>query len=464
MSDSTRTLADLINSGYVSPTAKDVLAGIVRKKILAGEELFSDIFGIEMEKRRFVEVLIAGKGVLLTGAYGVAKTDLANHVLGLMNEYYEQEQVYFVERCPVQEEPEILLNYMKRGEKAGPHPHLDPCPICKKLIRDAEGDPSRIAVGKLDRLVEGPGFSRVQGGGDVLPEEIIGTYNLLKLSQIGDPFDPRVFEPGKIGQSSRGLLFVDEIGKLPETAQHALIQASQESIVTPSKSRETFPVDFVLVATTNPVDEEYICGAVRDRLVSIKIPMAGLEDEIRIVKKEIERMKPSVYVPKIFLKLAVEIIRAIRGDERLEMGPRTSINAGLIGRSSALLEGGTVVSFCNIKEGIHTAILGKALFEDKEDIEKKIEDISPEIASYIDRNLDGIQLDEIVTSYHDTWGDDAEWSPSNIKKLITAENHIKELEQFSQWIYANETMHKFRIYDVMTEYLKAYERGCDATG
>ncbi|MCK5186379.1 MAG: hypothetical protein KAR43_04540, partial [Deltaproteobacteria bacterium] len=79
MSKSIATLKDLEDMGYTSPMAKDCLAGIVRKKILKGEELFPDIFGLDMEKRRFVEVLITGKGGLLTGEYGVAKTDLAKH-------------------------------------------------------------------------------------------------------------------------------------------------------------------------------------------------------------------------------------------------------------------------------------------------------------------------------------------------------------------------------------------------
>jgi len=461
MSENSSTLEEISRQAHTLPRVNHCLAAIVRKKILKGEDLFPDIFGISHEKRRFVEVLITGKGVLLTGEYGVAKTDLAKHLLGLINEYMAQEAVYYVKRCPVQEDPAVLLNYM--GDTQGRNAHFlpEPCPICKKMIEDMKGDKARIQVARFERIVEGRGFARVQGGGDVLPEEIVGTYNLIKLAQIGDPFDPRVFEPGKIGQSSRGLLFVDEIGKLPETAQHALIQAAQESIVTPSKSRETFPVDFLLAATTNPMDEQYICGAVRDRLVSIKIPLVGIEDEIKIVQKEAERVSPAVYVPRIFLKLAVEIVRALRTDEHLEMGPRTSINTALIGRSSALLEGKSIISFCNMKEGIYTAILGKALFEDKTDIEKRIDDIFPAVADYIARELDGLGLDEIVRAYRNTWGDDTKWSAKNVKQLITGEAETAELEKLAAWIYRFENINKCNIHDVASEYLCAYERGCD---
>lgn len=456
----TLKLSDLRNSKPVF--IKDCLAWIVRQKILAGEELFPDIFGIDSEKRRLVKTLAAGRGVLLTGAYGVAKTDLAKHVLTLLNEYFSRREAWYVERCPIQEDPAALLHYTGQGTGASGHAaYAGPCPVCKKLIHDAGGDLSQITVRRLEQLTEGTGFARVQGGGDVLPEEIVGTYNLLKLARIGDPFDPQVFEPGKIGQANRGLLFVDEIGKLPETAQHALIQAGQEGIVTPSKSRETFPIDFLLVATTNPRDEEFICGAVRDRFVGIKIPMVELQDEMRIVRKE----APQIYIPAVFLKLAVEVVRALRSDERLELGPRACINAGRIAGSSAALDGRSVVSFCDMKEGIYTAILGKAPHEETSDIVRKIDDIFPAIAAYIEKEMPDIDFGLIVRSYYETYGAASPWNAGNIKNLIkTASSAAKGFEDFAARICLQEAITQGMSYEVLAEYLSAYDRGCVSIG
>ena len=452
MSRNIRSLADLADSGYTAVPAKECLAGIVRRKVLAGEELFTDIFGIETQKRRFVEVLAAGRGALLTGEFGVAKTDLAGHILDLLNQFYSSRELFAVEQCPVQEDPETLLRFISRTGGAS-----EPCPVCRHAIAQSGGDLSRISVRRLGRLVEGTGFARVRGGGEVMPEEIIGTYNLLKPAQPGDPFAPRVFRPGKIGQSSRGLLFVDEIGKLPETAQNALIQASQESIVTPAKSRETFPVDFLLVATTNPLDEEHICGAVRDRMVSIEIPLAGLEDELRIVRREVEKCRPQVYIPRVFLKLAVEVVRAMRRDDRLEAGPRTSITAGLAARSSALLEGRCVASLCNVKEGIYTAVLGKAVFEGKQDIRSRLDEIFPDCASYIEREIGGVSLPGILQSCRDG---SSGWSGAALQRQVTGPGEKSALQDFARWTYAHESIHRYRMYEVMAAYLEAYERGC----
>ena len=455
------TLADLIKSGCRSKTSRDCLFLMVKSKLQSGEELFPDIFGVEAEKRRFIEILMSGKGALLTGEYGVAKTDLAKHIQLLLHEYHTREEIYYVEQCPVQEDPLILARFMSLLPQGTMPYKADPCPICRAQIRDVNGDQEKIAVRRLDAIVEGRGFARVQGGGDVLPEEIVGTYNLLKLAQIGDPFDPRVFEPGKIGQASRGLLFVDEIGKLSESAQHALIQAAQEHCMTPTKSRETFPIDFMLVATTNYADEEYICGAVRDRMVSLKIPLVGIEDEIRIVHKEVSISEPQIYVPRLFIRLAVEVIRALRGDERLELGPRTSINAGLIARSSALLDGRTMADYCDVKEGIYTAILGKALYEDKHDVERKIDELFPAISSYLEQHIPQVKFQEITGEYREEWGNDAVWSKNQVAMILQKKSVSQSWKRLQQIISALENRAQDEIAEIISLYLSAFERGCE---
>ena len=142
MPENIATLADLVKSGYRPKTARECLFEIITEKIKAGEELFPDIFGLQFEKRRFIETLISGKGSLLTGEYGVAKTDLAKHIQGLLNEYHEKHEVYYVALCPVQEDPLILaqaLSLLPQGSNK-----IEPCPICKAHIRDVNGNPVEV--------------------------------------------------------------------------------------------------------------------------------------------------------------------------------------------------------------------------------------------------------------------------------------------------------------------------------
>ncbi len=195
-------------------------------------------------------------------------------------------------------------------------------------------------------------------------------------------------------------------------------------------------------------------------IYELRTLIAGAVGE-SLVEKEIEKLEPRVYVPKVFLKLAVEVVRALRGDERLEIGPRTSINAGLVGRSSALLEGLSVAGFCNVKEGIYTAILGKALYEDKAGVEKRIDEVFPEISSYIEKNIKEIDISKIVRYCHEEWGNDKEWDSTNIKKLINGKKAPDNFVKLFRWTLKNESIDKNSIYEVMSDYLLAYDRGCE---
>ena len=138
-----------------------------------------------------------------------------------------------------------------------------PARILATLIRllgdfdAAQVDASKVPVRKL-RLREGHGFARLQGSPEVFPDNLTGAINLAKLEQVGDPSSPLVLEPGKVMQANRGVLLIDEIGKLPRGTQNVLLQALQESIVTPAKSRETFPASFLAVTTSNLEDLDNI--------------------------------------------------------------------------------------------------------------------------------------------------------------------------------------------------------------
>ena len=111
-----KTLADCIENPQPLRTARESLTKIIRRKTVSGEVLFPDIFGLDQEKRRCMEILASGRGLLLTGEYGVAKTDLARHMVDLLNELFAHEPLFYVERCPVQEDPAILVQYIHNSQ------------------------------------------------------------------------------------------------------------------------------------------------------------------------------------------------------------------------------------------------------------------------------------------------------------------------------------------------------------
>ncbi|HLF24567.1 MAG TPA: MoxR family ATPase, partial [Burkholderiales bacterium] len=178
-------------------------------------------------------------------------------------------------------------------------------------------DPTAIPVTPI-RLREGYGFARIQGSPEVFPDNLTGAINLAKLEQVGDPTSPLVFEPGKLLQANRGFLLIDEIGKLPRGTQNVLLQALQENIVTPAKSRETFPASFVAVTTSNLADLDNINEPLNDRLTNLYVGFpTTLEKNRAVIDYAIDgamdgstspRSGPRVWIPTILRDASAHLI------------------------------------------------------------------------------------------------------------------------------------------------------------
>lgn len=388
------TLKDVLKDGYEHVPVPDRFLSVVKARVKDCHDVFPDIYGIDMQKRRIIEFLAAGKPVVLVGNYGVAKTELSKDVLYVLSDYMKGQEVFYVSTCPVQEDPVNIAFALGLDGKTGKYP----CPVCEESYVKTHAKPENVPVERLTCLREGVGYARLQSGADTHPEDLIGTFNISKLGTIGDPFDPRVFQPGKIGQASGGLLFVDEVGKLSEAAQYALIQAAEEGSFTPTKSRRTFPVDELVISTTNPEDEANIVGAVYDRLRSVKIPTVSREDEIRIAYKEIGR-RSGVYMPQLFVEWAVDSVRKLRDkdSESFPLGPRVIMDAVGIAATSAKLDSRKIATYCDFKEGLHAAVLARTKFDDFGEAENTLRKDLPEIGEYLEKTFgfDSIRTDAL---------------------------------------------------------------------
>jgi Mg-chelatase subunit ChlI len=266
-----------------------------------------------------VAALVSGAHLLFFGPSGAGKTSLAKELWGLF-----PKDLWVVDGCPVGDDPLSLIS----KEAADRQP---PCPICQRRFSAggeiANFDPALVDASKVPavraRRREGYGFARLQGSSEVFPDHLTGNVNLRKLEEIGDPMSPLVLEPGKLLQANRGLLLVDEIGKLPLGTQNVLLQSLQEGTVTPSKSRESFPALFVAVCTSNLSDLDNINDPLSDRLTSLHVGFNKRHSANRQIVDRSRAESSAGYVPEILLDAGVRMIEAWRlrmSEEDPDMG------------------------------------------------------------------------------------------------------------------------------------------------
>jgi MoxR-like ATPase len=309
-----------------------------------------------------VTSLVSGAHVLFFGPSGAGKTSLAKELWDLF-----PKEAWVVPDCPVLDHPYSLTDEAVADR-------FPPCPICRRrfapggeisAFSPSNVDPAKVPAEYI-RMREGYGFARLQGSSEVFPDHLTGNINLRKLEEIGDPMNPLVLEPGKLLQANRGMLLVDEIGKLPLGTQNVLLQALQEGTVTPSKSRETFPASFVAVCTSNLSDLDNINDPLSDRLTSLHIGYNSLHAPNRRIVELGRDPSRGTIVPEILVDSGVRVIEAWRlrvPDDNPDIGEvgsnRTLIDVAHRTAAIAALAGHPFASPDDLKGGLLHAMRGR---------------------------------------------------------------------------------------------------------
>ncbi len=366
------TAADLVAQGLRGTTPQENLRQRVLEQLPLLEEQGIGIQGLypntlldEEPLRAMTTSILAGHNTLLFGPSGSGKTSLAKDLWRLM-----PKEVWVIQGDPLQTDPFSLID-ARYYERSPPSPWAKVTYGGVGLTNLGDFDPSAVDPAAVPvvsvRLHEGHGFARVQGSSEVFPDNLTGTINLRRLEERGDPTDPLVLEPGKLLQANRGVLVIDEVGKLPIGTQNVLLQALQERTVTPAKSRETFPACFVTVATSNMDDLDAITEPLNDRLANVYVGFS-MDPVLNraIVDGWLGSNPAPVFLPAMLIDAAVEVVlawRAVAGEtfELSEVGSnRTLVDISARATAFTQLRRGGSVSLTDFREACLASLLSHA--------------------------------------------------------------------------------------------------------
>lgn len=161
-------------------------------------------------------------------------------------------------------------------------------------------------------------FVLVEGNAELTPARLIGHFDPALVLERG--YAAEIFEDGPLLEAMRsgGLLYVEELNRIPEETLNVLLAAmSEKEIAVPRLGRVTAAAGFGLVAAMNPFDAvgtARVSSALYDRTCRISMGYQSAEAERDIV---------SLHSPDIdaaWRTKVVDLVRASREHDALEWG------------------------------------------------------------------------------------------------------------------------------------------------
>ena len=266
-----------------------------------------EFFGMESVINKLMRFLksAAFKGeesrqvLLLMGPVGAGKSALIDSVKRALE---DAEEYYYLDGCPVREEPLHLLPRSLRKDFEdilGVHIEGDLCPVCRhRLMTEFDGKYECFPVKQT-------GFSqRGRRGIAVVPpmdansqdvSVLIGTEDISKLDLYPED-DPRVLSlNGAFNVGNRGIVEFVEVFKNEIEFLHTMLTATQEKRVPTPGKNDMLYFDGVILSHCNESEwnrfkSEHTNEAILDRVLKIEVPyVLELHQEQRIYEKIIGR-------------------------------------------------------------------------------------------------------------------------------------------------------------------------------
>ncbi len=274
---------------------KDEIREILIDYVKKGEDPLSRIIGQTEAKKQFLASVVAGHDVILKGPRGCGKTTMAKEMAQLLR------PIDVVDGCEFNCQPDRIA-----------------CPVCRNKYSeggnpgDSEATIPTRTVGGLERFV------RIQGSPDLTVQDLLGDIDPVAAFRYS-PTDYRAFTPGKLLKGNNGVVFCDEIAKMPQRLQGAFLQVLDEGRATISGYDLDYPADFLMIATSNLSAESGdvpLIDVLLDRVDVIEMTYpSNIEDEVRIIRNEAHDL--GVEVDDRMVEAIARAVQGTRSEESL---------------------------------------------------------------------------------------------------------------------------------------------------
>ena len=313
------------------------------------------------------------------GPVGAGKSALVEAVKKSLE---SSEPFYYLEGCPLKEEP---LHLLPRGLRAdfedilGVHLEGDLCPICRhRLMTEFNGEYENFPVTQTTFSQRGRRGIAVVPPMDANSQDVsvlIGTEDISKLDLYPED-DPRVLSlNGAFNVGNRGIVEFVEVFKNEIEFLHTMLTATQEKRVPSPGKNDMIYFDGVILSHCNESEwnrfkSEHTNEAILDRVLKIEVPyVLELDQEQKIYEKVIEKSDfNKAHIAPHALKIAsmFSVMSRLKPSNKCDLLTKMKIYNG-----EAIIEKGRVkkVDIKDLKdearhegmEGISTRFIMKAL-------------------------------------------------------------------------------------------------------
>ncbi len=234
-------------------------------------------------------------------------------------------------------------------------------------------------------------------------------YSEQKLSGWFDPpmvvkkgFTPDVFIAGPLVEAMRsgGVLFINELNRLPEGVQNILLPAIDERmVVVPRLGEIRAAPGFLVIATQNPkefVATSHLSEAILDRFELIVLDYQSEEEEIEIVNSHLARVKATTKpTDKALPVAAVRLARLTREHPRVRRGASVRAALSVAEIASVLIQQGQSLAQAFLEAALMALPTRIEIEREAESDRSPRSEVESLLREWVDSVLDGLNLPSV---------------------------------------------------------------------